>query len=167
MQHTSKTAKILKYISECIFHRTKLMAMTIPLWQATQMVSHLGWDTCRCPSRSAEPLSASSNTRVMVPQKTWRCTRLYTFCLKYKVQTDTILTPYNAQYYKVIFFTLSTLTQQVPNLHRFKCAVCRYRHSSCLVMLVFIWIVSALLWSLVTGMQCINYHTLKYASYCT
>jgi len=27
MQHVSKTAKIFKYISECIFHRTQLMAM--------------------------------------------------------------------------------------------------------------------------------------------
>ena len=66
---------------------------TIPLWQATQMVSHLARHTCRITSRSAEPLSASSNTEVTVPHETWRCTWLYTLRLKHKVQTETILTP--------------------------------------------------------------------------
>jgi hypothetical protein len=69
-QHVSQTAKTIKIISEGISRRTQLMAMH----NTTQMVSHLVRHTNRIPSSNADPLSGSSDTEVMVPQKTWRRT---------------------------------------------------------------------------------------------
>jgi hypothetical protein len=70
MYEVSATAKIFKYLRECIFHRTQLMAM-----HSTIMTSNTNGDppseTCmQLPSSNAEPLSGTSNTEVMEPQKT-------------------------------------------------------------------------------------------------
>jgi hypothetical protein len=132
MQHVSVTTEIFKYISDCIFHRTHLMAMhNTVMTSNTNAVPH-SKTQAQFPSRSAEPLtvsqckywgnSASQNMTLYMA--------LYTLCLKYQVQTETTLTPQNAQHYKVILYTLSTPTQQVPNLHRFKYAICRYKQFS-------------------------------------
>jgi hypothetical protein len=120
-----------QYVSECIFHGTQLMAM-----HNTVMRSNTN---CVPPSETYMQISCTQCRTTVGQCKYWGngalenmtlYMTLYTLCLKYQVQTETTVTPQNTQHYKVILYTLSTLTQQVPNLRRFQYAICRYRQFS-------------------------------------
>jgi len=69
MQEVSETVKIRKYIRERIFHRTQLMAMHNTVMTSNTHGVPPSETRVQLPSSSAEPLSGSSNTEVMVPQK--------------------------------------------------------------------------------------------------
>jgi len=159
MQLISKTAKIFKYISECIFHRTQLMAMHNTIMTSNTngvppSETHMQTSFTQCRTTVSQCKycgnSASENMTVHIPFTIQGTNRN-----NFNTITNTM--------FQVISYRLSTLTQQVPNLC--KSADTQFLFGDA----CFIWIVSALqlIWSSVQSMQCIYYNTLKYASYCT
>ena len=156
MQLISKMAKIFKYTSECIFHRTQLMAA-----HNTVMTSK----TNGVPPSETHMQCSYTQCRTTISQfKYWGNGASENMAMHMTIYTMFKIKGTNRNNFNTIKCTiLQSYIVQIkhpntasPNLHRFQYAVCRYRHSSCLVLLVFIWIVSALqiLWSSVTSMQC-------------
>jgi hypothetical protein len=105
MQHVSETAKILQCLSEHFSRKQKWWLCTIPLWQVTQMVCHLGRHTCRISWSNAQPqtIQQFKYWGNVGSENLMAYMTIYTINLKYKVQTNSNnLTQWNAQYHKVI-----------------------------------------------------------------